>query len=69
MAELRMKAWTISAGAVGSKPAKRSFGGAHAAMNITTSRRHTIVSWHDEPQAGRGRQVWSGVVSTLVDAG
>ncbi len=68
MAESQIKAWTISAGAVGRKPVKRSFGGMNAAMNISTSRRHTTVSWHDEPLAGKGRTVWNGVVSTLVGA-
>jgi hypothetical protein len=68
MAESHIKAWTISAGAVGKKPVKRSFGGAHGAMNISTSRRHTTVSWRDEPLADKGRSVWNGVVSTLVGA-
>jgi len=68
MAESMSKAWTISAGAVGRKPAKRSFGGASAAMNISSSRRHTTISWHDEVAAGRARQVWNGVVSALVGA-
>lgn len=68
MAVSQTKAWTISAGAVGKKPAKRSYGGAHAAMTISTCRRHTTVSWHNEPFAGKGRTVWNGVVSTLVGA-
>lgn len=68
MAETGIKAWTISAGAVGKKPAKRSFGGANAAMTICTGRRHTTVSWHDEPLVGKGRTVWNGVVSALVGA-
>jgi hypothetical protein len=68
MAETRIKAWTISAGAVGKKPMKRSFGGVHAAMNISTTCRHTTVSWHEEPCIGKSRTVWNGVVSTLVGA-
>ncbi|WP_028103043.1 hypothetical protein [Pseudoduganella violaceinigra] len=68
MAEPQIKAWTISAGAVGKKIVKRSYGGVHAAMNISTSRRHTTVSWHAEPLSGKGRTVWHGVVSTLVGA-
>ncbi len=68
MAESQIKAWTISAGAVGKKPVKRSYGGVHAAMSISTSRRHTTVSWHAEPLPGKGRTVWNGVASTLVGA-
>lgn len=68
MAESQTKAWTISAGAVGKKPVKRSYGGAYAAMNISTSRRHTTVSWHEELVPGKARTVWNGVVSTLVGA-
>lgn len=67
MAESRIKAWTITAGAIGRKTAKRSYG-AHAAMNISTTRRHVTVSWHEEPAAGKCRTVWNGVVSTLVGA-
>jgi hypothetical protein len=37
-------------------------------MNISTSRRHTTVSWHAEPLAGNSRTVWNGVVATLVGA-
>lgn len=68
MAEANIKAWTISAGAVGRKPVKRSYGGAHSAMNISTSRRHMILSWQDQPAAGKSRAVWNGVVSALVGA-
>jgi hypothetical protein len=68
MAEPQTKAWTISAGAVGRNVARRSYGGATAAMNISTSRRHTTVSWHAEPLAGNSRMVWNGVVATLVGA-
>ncbi len=68
MAESQIKAWTISAGAVGKKPVKRSYGSANAAMNISTSSRHLTVSWHDEPVAGKSRTVWTGVLSTLVGA-
>jgi hypothetical protein len=68
MAESLIKAWTISAGAVGKKPVKRSYGGVNAAMHISTSRRHTTVSWHAEPLVGKGRTVWNGVLSTLVGA-
>ncbi|MYN05630.1 hypothetical protein GTP41_26405 [Pseudoduganella sp. DS3] len=68
MAVSQTRAWTISAGAVGKKPVKRSYGGVNAAMNISSSRRHTTVSWHSEPVAGKGRTVWNGVVSVLVGA-
>ena len=68
MAVSPIKAWTISAGAVGRKPAKRSYGGAKAAMSISSSHRHTTVTWHDEPAAGKGRTVWNGVLSALVGA-
>ncbi|XLZ69087.1 hypothetical protein ABT364_21445 [Massilia sp. SR12] len=68
MAVSQTRAWTISAGAVGKKPMKRSYGGVNAAMNISSSRRHTTVSWHNEPDAGKGRMVWNGVVSALVGA-
>lgn len=68
MAESRIKAWTISAGAVGKKTAQRSFGGERASMNISSSRRHTTISWQVEPLAGKGRTVWNGVLSALVGA-
>lgn len=48
---------TITVGAVGTKPAKRSYG-----------TRAAMVSWHQEPAAGKGRTVWNGVVATLVGA-
>lgn len=68
MAESNIEAWTISAGAVGKKPGKRSYGGPHSAMSISTSRRHTMLNWQDQPAAGKNRTVWNGVISALVGA-
>ncbi len=68
MALSQIRAWTISSGAVGKKPVKRSYGGVNTAMSISTSRRHMTLSWHGQDGGGKGRAVWNGVVSALVGA-
>lgn len=68
MAEIQMKSWTISAGAVGKKPVRRSFGSASPAMRIKANQQLTTVTWSDDAGQGAGRQVWGGVLSTLVNA-
>jgi len=68
MADTRIKSWTISAGAVGKKAVRRSFGNASPAMRITASQRLTMISWNDGGCANNGRLVWGSVLSTLVNA-